>query len=180
VFRAINCRPVRQTYNGCETVLVYCRSHWETLGSLVWGIEGMSVWERVSIWHDKALMRWQVESSFSCSSLVIIPSFHFSHFLSFLIKSLPDGLFFPFWSLHCFTRCKVSLLPDSISFRLHLFFTFFLLTFSRFLPLIVLYVDVNSRSLTGHSVGWKCEHPSRGKKLLQIMSEYLQVPHKFW
>lgn len=73
---------------------------------------GEWVWERVSIWHDEALMRWQVESSFSCSSPIIIPSFHFVRILSLSINSLPDELLFPVWWFHRFTRCKRFLLPS--------------------------------------------------------------------
>lgn len=123
---------------------------------------GEWVWERVSIWHDEALRRWQVESSFSCSSPIIIPSFHFVRILSLSINSLPDELLFPVWCFHRFTRCKRFLLP-SLLYR-HLICFFSLSLSCCFLPLTVLCVDIYSSSLTGHSGGRRCEHPSEKNK----------------
>lgn len=152
---------ITQTYNGC----VRCWCIQEPLRD-TWLIRLRHsgdewVCERVSIRHDKALMHWQVESSFSCySSVIFFLLFYFSHILSFLINSLPAGLLFP---LHCFTLSKLSVLPDSASFLLHfLLICFFFLLFLSccLLCLSVLCVDIYSNSLTGHSGGWRCEHPS--------------------
>lgn len=100
--------------------------------------------------HDKALMRWQVESSFSLSSF---PLFHFSHILQFLITSLAAGLYFP---IRCLQRLS--------SFFCSIFssFTYFLWLFPQSLPSpphpAVRVVDIYSNNPTGHSGGRRCEH----------------------
>lgn len=124
---------ITQTYNGC--VRCWCiqkplRDTW-----LIRLRHSGDEWvcERVSIRHDKALMHWQVESSFSCSSSVIFPSFfYFSYIFSLLINSLPAGLLFP---LCRFTLSKLSVFPDLVSFLTafppHLLFSSY---FSQLLP----------------------------------------------
>lgn len=77
-----------------------------------WGDEW--VCEQVSIWHDKALMRWQIKGSFSYSSHVIVPSFQFSHIRLLLRNSLRAGLLLSLRCLHCFNLCELSLVPDSV------------------------------------------------------------------
>lgn len=132
--------------------------------------EGVCEW--VSLWHDEALMHWQVESSFSCSSPVIIHSFHSSYLPSLLINSPPAGssfhIRFPSQFLryrHASPASWLSLLPATSPPHLLL-----LLTFSLsccLLSFAVLCVDIYSNSLTGHSGGRMCEHSSEIRKYIK-------------
>lgn len=128
-----------------------------------WGDEW--VCEGGSIWHDKALMRWQVVGSFSCSSPVIIPTFHFSHILSLFRNPPPAGFLVPVRRPSPLPRLFFSAASLLICFLFSLFSS------QSWRPppsptpsLAALCADIYSNRLTGLSGGRRCEYPL-GKKM---------------